>query len=177
MLSSVRRWHYLGFFARSAIPTILINFVVQKILRVSGRFRYLLHFTSCTSAAVGIELYGDGINAERCLALNGGILVQGANGVKIHRSVLIAPGAKIISGNHDFFDFRRPATHSKPILIMECCWIGANAVILPGVELLPGTIVGAGSVVVKSFNEPNITVCGNPARIVKRRELLEPRFA
>ena len=43
-----------------------------------------------------------------------------------------------------------------------------NSVILPGVTLGNHTIVGAGSVVTKSFDEGYCIIAGNPARIVKR---------
>jgi maltose O-acetyltransferase len=51
------------------------------------------------------------------------------------------------------------------VVIHESCHIGARSVVLPGVELGPRTIVGAGSVVAKSL--PPETVCaGNPAKVI-----------
>jgi maltose O-acetyltransferase len=51
------------------------------------------------------------------------------------------------------------------VTIHESCHIGARTVILPGVEIGPRTIVGAGSVVNKSL--PPDTVCsGNPAKVI-----------
>ena len=51
------------------------------------------------------------------------------------------------------------------VIIHESCHIGARTVILPGVEIGPRTIVGAGSVVSKSL--PPDTVCaGNPATVI-----------
>jgi maltose O-acetyltransferase len=51
------------------------------------------------------------------------------------------------------------------IVIHESCHIGARCIVLPGVEIGPRTVVGAGSVVSKSL--PPETVCaGNPARVI-----------
>lgn len=51
------------------------------------------------------------------------------------------------------------------VILHESCHIGARTVILPGVELGPRTIVGAGSVVSKSL--PPDTVCaGSPAKVI-----------
>jgi maltose O-acetyltransferase len=51
------------------------------------------------------------------------------------------------------------------VVIHESCHIGARTVILPGVEIGPRTIVGAGSVVSRSL--PADTVCaGNPAAVI-----------
>ena len=51
------------------------------------------------------------------------------------------------------------------VIIHESCHLGARTIILPGVEIGPRTIVGAGSVVTRSL--PPDTVCaGNPARVI-----------
>ena len=51
------------------------------------------------------------------------------------------------------------------VVIHESCHVGARTVILPGVEIGPRTIVGAGSVVTKSL-PPNTVCAGNPARVI-----------
>lgn len=47
-------------------------------------------------------------------------------------------------------------------------WIGQKAVILPGVHIGDGAIIGANSVVGSDI-EPYTVVCGNPARLIRRR--------
>jgi len=48
-----------------------------------------------------------------------------------------------------------------------------NSVILPGIILGDHTIVGAGSVVTRSFPEGKIVIAGNPARLLKKIEIPE----
>lgn len=161
LLSWIRARHLVGLY--------FVNFIFQSILRITSRRVRLIHFTNVISADVGFKLVGEGDFAEKCLRVNGGILIQAGNGVRLDRSVLIGPGVKIISGNHDIEDFSKPSVVAASIEIGEKCWIGANSVILPEVKLLAGTIVGAGSVVTRSFGEPYIVLAGNPACIVRRR--------
>lgn len=52
------------------------------------------------------------------------------------------------------------------IKIGNNCFIGYSSIILPGVTLADGIIVGAGSVVTKSFDHRDCIIAGNPARII-----------
>ncbi len=65
--------------------------------------------------------------------------------------------SKIIDGATDVFG---------KIKIGNNCFIGQNAIILPGVSLGDNTIVGAGAVVTKSFPDGNVVIGGNPAKII-----------
>jgi acetyltransferase-like isoleucine patch superfamily enzyme len=52
------------------------------------------------------------------------------------------------------------------ITIRDNCFVGNNAILLPGIEIGPDSAVGAGSVVTKSV-PPRTVVAGNPARVIK----------
>ena len=54
----------------------------------------------------------------------------------------------------------------KPITIGDNCWLGGHVTVLPGVTLGENVVVGAGSVVTKSFGD-NVVIVGNPARVIK----------
>lgn len=90
--------------------------------------------------------------------------------IVIGKGTWIAPNVGIITTNHDFKDLiiQQPP---QDINIGNNCWIGMNSTILPGVVLGDCTIVGAGSVVTKSFPNGNVVIAGNPAKVLKDLEL------
>ena len=55
-----------------------------------------------------------------------------------------------------------------PVVIEDHVWIGARAMILPGVTIGEGAVIGSGSVVTKSIPPYSIAV-GNPAKVIKER--------
>ena len=85
----------------------------------------------------------------------------------IKKGTIIAPGVGLITANHDLNNYLQ-SQEGKPVIIGENCWIGMNAVILPGVELGDHTIVGAGAIVTKSYPEGYCVLVGNPARPIKK---------
>lgn len=97
-----------------------------------------------------------------------GCYIQGKGGIEIGDYTQIAPLVVIVSANHDLYDSRKHNT--APVKIGKYCWIGAGAKIMPGVELGDWTIVGAGSVVTKSFPEGHCVIGGVPATEIKKLE-------
>ena len=62
------------------------------------------------------------------------------------------------------------------MFIDDYCWVGQRTVIIPGVRLGKRTIVGAISVVTKSFPDGYCVIAGNPAKVIKyidREEFIE----
>lgn len=105
-----------------------------------------------------------------------GIYFQAFAPIHIGRGTYIAPNVGLITQNHDITDPSR-RSEAKPIIIGEQCWIGMNAVLLPGVVLGQHTVVGAGSVVTKSFPEGNVVIGGNPARVLKTISVADDNVA
>ena len=60
--------------------------------------------------------------------------------------------------------------HEKDVHIREHVWIGRKVTIFKGVGISPNSIIGACSVVTKSFEEGNVVIAGNPA-IIKRKNV------
>ncbi|MEE9344538.1 MAG: hypothetical protein V3U88_02920 [Methylococcales bacterium] len=54
------------------------------------------------------------------------------------------------------------------ITINEKCYIGSAVMVAQGVQIAENSFVGLGSIVIDSFDEANVLIAGNPARIVKR---------
>ncbi len=85
---------------------------------------------------------------------------------------LIGTNAVIHSSNHNFDDLdtliMKQKHTSADIHIEDNVWIGANAIILPGVRIGEGAVIAAGAVVNKDV-EKNTVVGGVPARFIKNR--------
>lgn len=110
--------------------------------------------------------------------------------IEIGDNTMLAPGVNVFTANHpsktterivpldDDVEFNGEydddteytfTNFSQPVKIGKRCWIGANAIILPGVTIGDNCVVAAGSVVTKDVPS-NCTVAGVPARIIKKEE-------
>jgi acetyltransferase-like isoleucine patch superfamily enzyme len=136
----------------------------RRVLRINPRCPWPVHGTSLVICPERVKL-GPGTTPGDMP----GCYIQAVNGIEIGGFTNVGPGVGIISADHDLMAPHDNTRHqpADPIRIGEHCWIGMNAVILPGVQLGPHTIVGAGAVVTKSFPEGYAVVAGNPAKIVR----------
>lgn len=129
---------------------------VNAVIRGSGTIRRL----------------GAGVTVGARAAIGAANFIHGGGGVEIGTDVLLGPGVRIFSENHNF------ARRDVPIIdqgeipdrvrVGDGAWIGAGSTILAGVEIGEGAIVAAGSVVTSSV-DPYTIVAGSPARWVKDR--------
>lgn len=97
--------------------------------------------------------------------INHSLTTVALGGITIEDNVQIAPGVTMLTANHDIEHMNILKT--APIHIKEGAWIGARAVLLPGVTIGEHAIVGAGAVVTKDV-EPYTVVGGNPAKLIKK---------
>lgn len=114
--------------------------------------------------------YGFNLHLGRGVFLNFNCVVLDVAPVHIGDGTQIGPGVQILAADHP----RDPALRAqglefgRPVRIGRNVWIGAGALILPGVTVGDDALVGAGSVVTRDV-PPGATVVGNPARVVVAR--------
>lgn len=98
--------------------------------------------------------------------INFGCTFLDQGGITIEDGVFIAPGVKVITEYHPEEPSMRHQLSAKPVVIQRNAWIGAGAIILPGVTIGANAIIAAGAVVKKDVPE-NTIVAGVPARFIR----------
>lgn len=90
---------------------------------------------------------------------------------------MIGPNVSIVTAIHPVSPKLRlhKIQYNKPVHIGKNVWMGAGAIVLPGVTIGDNSIVGAGSVVTHDVEE-NTIVVGSPARVLRRIEADDDRF-
>lgn len=117
----------------------------------------------CINNAVGDVTIGDHTRV--------GIHCTVIGPVCIGNHVNLAQGITVTALNHNFADSNRKIDEqgisTKPVVIGDDVWIGANAVILPGVTIGRHVVVAAGAVVTKDVPDYSL-VAGVPAKEIKK---------
>ena len=118
---------------------------------------------ACINNAVGDVLIGD----HTRIGLHNTIIGP----VTIGNHVNLAQGITVTALNHNFGDTEKcideQGVSTTPVTIGDDVWIGANAVILPGVHIGQHCVIAAGAVVTKDV-PPHSLVAGVPAKIIKQ---------
>ena len=91
--------------------------------------------------------------------------------VTIGHHVNLAQGITVTALNHKFEnpDIRidEQGVSTKPVFIGNDIWVGANAVILPGITIGDHSVIAAGAIVTKDV-PPHSLVAGVPAKVIKQ---------
>lgn len=120
---------------------------------------------SCINNAVGDVIIGD----HTRIGIHNTIIGP----VTIGDHVNLAQGITVTALNHNFSDTTKrideQSISTKHVTIEDDVWIGANAVILPGVTIGQHAVVAAGAVVTTDV-PANTVVGGVPARIIKKNK-------
>src|SRR6516225_12495313 len=110
--------------------------------------------------------YGSNISLGAGVFLNFNCVILDVAEVTIGDKTQIGPGVQILAADHP----RDPALRAsgvefgRPVRIGRNVWIGAGAIILPGVSIGDNALIGAGSVVTRDV-AAGATAFGNPARM------------
>ncbi len=98
--------------------------------------------------------------------------------IMIGDRVMIGPHCYICDFDHDISlgtnEKIQPDGYASPTHIESDVWLGAGVTVLKGVKIGSGAVVGAGSVVTKNV-PANAIVAGNPAKLLKMREVYDAR--
>ncbi len=83
-------------------------------------------------------------------------------------NTMFGPNVTVATAGHPILPELRQQgyQYNAPIHIGENCWIGAGALILPGITIGDNVVIGAGSVVTKDIPS-NVVAVGNPCRILR----------
>lgn len=101
--------------------------------------------------------------------LNYGCMIICRQHVRIGSGCMFGPNVLIYDHDHDLYadiNHRKNSFKTKPVVIGENCWIGANTVILKGVTIGDQAVIGAGSVITHDV-PPNTIMVQKRERIVR----------
>lgn len=144
----------------TAAPITFRSWFIQKVLGFNKSAYWPTHHSSVISGVKNIQI---GIGTAP--GLSPGCYIQGGGKIVIGDYTIVAPNVGIISANHSIYDYT--TYERKDVHIGRYCWLGMNSVIMPGVILGDHTIVAAGAIVTKKFEDGYCILAGNPAKIIK----------
>ena len=142
--------------------------------------RELFYKHSCASCGdvlcvmpYSVMSYASNISIGERVYINSFSMLVAKEKITIGNNVLIGPHVIINSGMHNYsnadVDINKQGHSAAPIVIENDVWIGANAIILPGVTIGKGAVIGANSLVNKDVASFTV-VGGSPAKIIKNRQ-------
>jgi maltose O-acetyltransferase len=114
--------------------------------------------------------YGTNIELGERVFFNFNCVVLDVCRVRIGDFTMFGPGAQVLTPMHPMdAALRRREEYGKPVDIGADVWVGAGALILPGVTIGSRSVIGAGSVVTRDVPD-GVFAAGNPCRVVRAIE-------
>lgn len=110
--------------------------------------------------------FGRNIHLGRGVFINSGCRFQDQGGIYLGDGALVGHNVVIATLNHPLDPDRRHGLEAAAVRVGENAWIGAGAIILPGVTVGDGAVVAAGAVVTHDV-DPRTVVAGVPARPIR----------
>jgi len=154
---------------RTALAELGMGSLIQAGVQIERPCRVRVGRRCLVTTGAALTTESDA--GELCLAdgvqINAGARLDHSGGLTLGEGALVSEGAVIMTHSHG------QDPHSQPVLlpmtIGRDAWIGAHAIVLPGVESIGDrAVVGAGAVVTRDV-PPDAVVAGNPARVVGAR--------
>lgn len=142
------------------------NLWMQKVKGINRDIPFPVSFRNEVSSAENLIFDPDDMNDFNAF---GCYFQNFAAKIVIGKGSYIAPNVGLVTANHVLTDLEQHQP-GKDIVLGKNCWIGMNSTVLPGVVLGDHTVVGAGSVVTKSFPEGWQVIAGNPAKVIRKLE-------
>jgi acetyltransferase-like isoleucine patch superfamily enzyme len=156
----------------SALTFYFYNSFVSHVPVYWMRHWYLRHILRIAIGAnstvhMGCFVTGRNIRIGHDTVINRNTYLDGRGGLSIGSCVTISPESYILSLDHDPQSPTFEAV-ARPVVIEDHVWIGARAMLLPGVKLGKGCVVGAGAVASRDVPDFSIAV-GVPASVIGQR--------
>jgi acetyltransferase-like isoleucine patch superfamily enzyme len=162
--ASVERANLLVFNALQSLPVIplLLRWALLRAWGVKAATRRISH---------GCWFGGRDIHIGPDTFVNFGCVFDNLGSIRVGAGCHFGMRAMLVTSTHEIgpASSRAGRLEGKPITVGDGCWIGAGAIVLPGVTVGTGCIVASGAVVTREC-EPHGVYAGNPARRLRDLE-------
>lgn len=156
----IRRPYYV----RISVGLLLLNWIVQRVFRVNSDVPYSVNYTNKITGWKNCRFEGDVPLTNLCVSGGAYIAVFDGTTLDVGEGTIWACNICIQTANHVPGKLDQYSLGS--VKIGRNCWLGQGAVILAGVTLGDNVVVGANSVVTKSFPD-NVILAGVPAKVIR----------
>ena len=112
---------------------------------------------------------GGHIHFGKNIYCNFGVTMVDDTHIYVGDCTMFGPNVVVATAGHPIFPELREQgyQYNAPVHIGKNCWIGAGALIMPGITIGDNVVIGAGSVVTKDIPSNTVAV-GNPCRVLRK---------